>query len=178
MGPGWRSRVLSLRLSGSTARVLVHGGFTDAGIAAFTAAPDSTRFQPGVAVCPVDEVALREEGREHAGGEAAEVHIVAPAPHTSRLQRLMGAVDEAHAEAEAGPEKPKSLLRPGSNYPSPSRSVEIATREPGQDGVCAFLRGSVWLQRRERVGSGLTLPLTACSPQVSVACSFRRLLDR
>jgi hypothetical protein len=28
------------------------------------------------------------------------VHIVAPAPHTSRLQRLTGAVDEARAEAE------------------------------------------------------------------------------
>jgi hypothetical protein len=27
----------------------------------------------------VDEGALREEAREHAGGEAAEVHIVAPA---------------------------------------------------------------------------------------------------
>ena len=53
-----------------------------------------------VAVSPVDEVALREEVREHAGGEAAEVHIVAPAPHTSRLQRLTGAVDEARAEAE------------------------------------------------------------------------------
>ena len=53
-----------------------------------------------VAVSPVDEVALREEVREHAGEEAAEVHIVAPAPHTSRLQRLTGAVDEAHAEAE------------------------------------------------------------------------------
>ena len=53
-----------------------------------------------VAISPVDEVALREEVQEHAGGEAAQVHIVAPAPHTSRLQRLTGAVDEARAEAE------------------------------------------------------------------------------
>jgi hypothetical protein len=43
---------------------------------------------------------LREEVRKHAGGEAAELHIVAPAAHTSRLQRLTGAVDEARAEAE------------------------------------------------------------------------------
>jgi hypothetical protein len=53
-----------------------------------------------VAVSHVDEAALREEVRRHAGGEAAEVHIVAPIQDTSLLQRLTGDVDKARAEAE------------------------------------------------------------------------------
>jgi hypothetical protein len=53
-----------------------------------------------VAVSHVDEAALREEVRRHAGGESAEVHIVAPIQDTSLLQRLTGDVDKARAEAE------------------------------------------------------------------------------
>jgi hypothetical protein len=51
----------------------------------------------------VDEAALREAVRQHAGtGEAkeAEVHILAPAPASSWLHRLTGDVDKARAKAE------------------------------------------------------------------------------
>jgi hypothetical protein len=51
----------------------------------------------------VDEAALREAVRQHAGtGEAkeAEVHVLAPAPASSWLHRLTGDVDEARAKAE------------------------------------------------------------------------------
>jgi hypothetical protein len=87
-----------------------------------------------VAVSPVDEVALREEVREHAGGEAAEVHIVAPAPHTSRLQRLTGAVDEAHAEAEdvareaAEAVKGTASVETEVGDPNPLQAIEDALR--------------------------------------------------
>jgi hypothetical protein len=48
----------------------------------------------------VEEPALREVIRQHAGGDEPEVHIVAPAPPTSWLQRLTGDVDKARAESE------------------------------------------------------------------------------
>jgi hypothetical protein len=50
----------------------------------------------------VDEAALREAVRQHAGtgSEEAEVHILAPAPASSWLHRLTGDVDEARAKAE------------------------------------------------------------------------------
>jgi hypothetical protein len=48
----------------------------------------------------MNEGALREEVRRHAGGETAEVHVVAPIQHTSLLQRLTGDVDKARADAE------------------------------------------------------------------------------
>jgi hypothetical protein len=48
----------------------------------------------------VEEAALREAVRQHAGGDDAEVHIVAPAPQGSWLQRLTGDVDKARAEAD------------------------------------------------------------------------------
>lgn len=48
----------------------------------------------------LDESALREAVRQHAGGEEPEVHVVSPAPRTSWLQRLTGDVDKARAEAE------------------------------------------------------------------------------
>ena len=48
----------------------------------------------------VEEAALREAVRQHAGGVDAEVHIVAPAPPGSWLQRLTGDVDSARAQAD------------------------------------------------------------------------------
>jgi hypothetical protein len=48
----------------------------------------------------LEEPALREAIRQHAAGEEPEVHIVAPAPPSSWLQRLTGDVDKARAEAE------------------------------------------------------------------------------
>jgi hypothetical protein len=48
----------------------------------------------------LEEPALREAVRQHAGGEEPEVHVVAPAPASSWLQRLTGDVDKARAEAE------------------------------------------------------------------------------
>lgn len=99
-----------------------------------------------VAVCPVDEVALRAEVREHAGGEAAEVHIVAPAPHTSRLQRLTGAVDEAHAEAEdvareaAEAVKGTASVETEVGDPNPLQAIEDALRSFPADELIIVTR--------------------------------------
>jgi nucleotide-binding universal stress UspA family protein len=69
-----------------------------------------------------------------AGGEAAEVHIVVPAPHTSRLQRLTGAVDEARAEAEdvareaAEAVKGTASVETEVGDPNPLQAIEDALR--------------------------------------------------
>lgn len=60
----------------------------------------SRRLLVVAASSPVDEAALREAVRRHAGGGEAEVHIVAPASPGSWLERLTGDVDKARAEAE------------------------------------------------------------------------------
>jgi hypothetical protein len=89
-----------------------------------------------VAISPVDEVALREEVRKHLSEEAAEVHIVAPAPHTSRLQRLTGVVDEARAEAE-------DVVREAAEAVKGTASVETEVGDPNplqaiEDALRAF----------------------------------------
>lgn len=124
-----------------------------------------------VAVSPVDEVALREEVREHAGGEAAEVHIVAPAPHTSRLQRLTGAVDEAHAEAEdvareaAEAIKGTATVETEVGDPSPLQAIEDALRAfPADELIIVTRPGSEadWVEedRTRETLERLGLPVT------------------
>ena len=124
-----------------------------------------------VAASPVDEVALREEVREHAGGEAAEVHIVAPAPHTSRLQRLTGAVDEARAEAEdvareaAEAVKGTASVETEVGDPNPLQAIEDALRSfPADELIIVTPPGSEgdWLEEdttRETL-ERLGLPIT------------------
>lgn len=48
----------------------------------------------------MDEAALREAVRRHAGAGEADVLVVTPAPASSWLKRLTGDVDKARAEAE------------------------------------------------------------------------------
>ena len=124
-----------------------------------------------VAASPVGEVALREEVREHAGGEAAEVHIVAPAPHTSRLQRLTGAVDEARAEAEdvareaAEAVKGTASVETEVGDPNPLQAIEDALRSfPADELIIVTPPGSEadWLEEdttRETL-ERLGLPIT------------------
>jgi hypothetical protein len=124
-----------------------------------------------VAVSPVDEVALREEVREHAGGEAAEVHIVAPAPHTSRLQRLTGAVDEAGAEAEdvareaAEAVKGTASVETEVGDPNPLQAIEDALRAfPADELIIVTRPGSEadWVEedRTQAALERLGLPVT------------------
>ncbi len=124
-----------------------------------------------VAVSPVDEAALREEVREHAGGEAAEVHIVAPAPHTSRLQRLTGAVDEAHAEAEDVAREAAEALKGTASVetevgdPTPLQAIEDALRTFPADELIIVTRPGPeadWLEedRTREALERLGLPIT------------------
>ena len=124
-----------------------------------------------VAVSPVNESALRKEVREHAGGEAAEVHIVAPAPHTSRLQRLTGAVDEAHAEAEdvareaAEAVKGTASVETEVGDPNPLQAIEDALRAfPADELIIVTRPGSEadWVEedRTQATLERLGLPVT------------------
>lgn len=124
-----------------------------------------------VAVSPVDEVALREEVREHAGEEAAEVHIVAPAPHTSRLQRLTGAVDEARAEAEdvareaAEAVKGTASVETEIGDPNPLQAIEDALRTfPAEELIIVTRPGTEadWVEedRTQETLKRLGLPVT------------------
>jgi len=143
-----------------------------------------------VAVSPVDEDALRKEVREHAGGETAEVHIVAPAPHTSRLQRLTGAVDEARAEAEGVAREAAEAVKGTASVetevgdPNPLQAIEDALRSFPADELIIVTRhparkltGSKKTGRRRlSSGSGCrsptspsTDPRRAGSPQSAVA---------
>ena len=62
------------------------------------------------------------------------MHIVVPAPHTSRRQRLTGAVDEARAEAEdlaheaAEAVKGTASVETEVGDPNPLRAIEDALR--------------------------------------------------
>ena len=124
-----------------------------------------------VALSPVDEVALRREVREHAGGEAAEVHIVAPAPHTSRLQRLTGAVDEAHAEAEDVAREAAEAVEGTASVetevgdPNPLQAIEDALRAfPADELIIVTRPGSEadWVERdrTQETLERLGLPVT------------------
>lgn len=116
-----------------------------------------------VALSAVDEVALREEVREHAGGEAAEVHIVAPAPHTSRLQRLTGAVDEARAEAEdvareaAEAVKGTASVETEVGDPDPLQAIEDALRTFPADELIVVTRPGSEAEWREEDRTQATL---------------------
>jgi hypothetical protein len=109
-----------------------------------------------VALSGVDDVALREEVREHAGDEAAEVHIVAPVAHTSRLQRLTGAVDEARAEAEdiargaAEAVKGTASVETEVGDPDPLQAIDDALRTfPADELIIVTRPGSEadWLEK-------------------------------
>jgi hypothetical protein len=124
-----------------------------------------------VAVSSVDEGVLREEVRAHAGGEAPEVHIVAPAPHTSRLQRLTGAVDEAHAEAEdvareaAEAIKGTATVETEVGDPNPLQAIEDALRAFPADELIIVTRPGPeadWVEedRTRETLDRLALPIT------------------
>jgi len=119
----------------------------------------------------VDDVALREAVQEHAGGEVVEVHIVAPAPHTSRLQRLTGAVDEARAEADdiareaAEAVKPTASVETEVGDPNPLQAIEDALRTfPADELIIVARPGSEadWLEkdRTQETLERLGLPVT------------------
>ena len=124
-----------------------------------------------VAISPVDEVALREEVQEHAGREAAQVHIVAPAPHTSRLQRLTGAVDEARAEAEDVAREAAEVVKGTASVetevgdPNPLQAIEDALRSfPADELIIVTRPGSEadWVEedRTQATLERLGLPVT------------------
>jgi hypothetical protein len=124
-----------------------------------------------VAVSPVDESALRKEVREHTGGEAAEVHIVAPAPHTSRLQRLTGAVDEARAEAEGVAREAAEAVKGTASVetevgdPNPLQAIEDALRSfPADELIIVTRPGSEadWVEedRTQETLERLGVPFT------------------
>jgi hypothetical protein len=124
-----------------------------------------------VAVSAVDEAALRERVREHAGEEEAEVHIVTPAPHTSRLQRLTGAVDEARAEAEevaretAEAVKGMASVETEVGDPNPLQAIDDALRSfPADELIIVTRPGTAadWVEedRTQETLDRLGLPVT------------------
>jgi hypothetical protein len=87
-----------------------------------------------IATAPIDDAVLREEVRQHAGSEEAEIHVVAPAARLSRLRWLASDEDEARAKAtEVAREMEQALEETGSvdaevGDPDPIQAIEDALR--------------------------------------------------
>jgi len=108
-----------------------------------------------IATAPVDDDALREEVRRHAGSEEAEIHVVAPAARLSRLRWLASDEDEARANAtEVAREMEQALEETGNvdsedGDPDPIQAIEDALRIFPADELIVVTRSgpeSSWLE--------------------------------
>jgi hypothetical protein len=119
-----------------------------------------------------DETGLREEVREHAGGEEVEIHVVAPAAELSRLQWLASDEDEARTEAEkVARETSKAVGETGKveeaeiGDPNPVQAIEDALRTFPADELIIVTRSgedASWLEQGslEEARERFQLPIT------------------
>ena len=121
---------------------------------------------------PADEAVLREEVRQHAAGEEAEIHVVAPASELSPLQWL--ASDEDRARAKAGSvarEATKAVKETGEveeaevGDPDPVQAIEDALRTFPADELIIVTRPgeeATWLEKGspEEAFARFDLPVT------------------
>jgi hypothetical protein len=104
----------------------------------------------------VDPETLREEVLRHVGDENAEVKIVAPASHVSRLQWLTNDEDEAREEAAQQADQAAEAVEPAASVQTevgdsdPVQAVEDALRTfPADEIVLVTGSGDEvgWLER-------------------------------
>jgi hypothetical protein len=119
-----------------------------------------------------DETGLREEVREHAGGEEVEIHVVAPAAELSRLQWLASDEDKARTEAEkVARETSKAVGETGKveeaeiGDPDPVQAIEDALRTFPADELIIVTRSgedASWLEQGslEEARERFQLPIT------------------
>ena len=110
-----------------------------------------------VTTTAADEAALREEVREHAGGEEVEIHVVAPAAELSRLQWLASDEDDARAEAEKLARRASAAVGETGKVeeaeigdPDPLQAVEDALRTFPADELIIVTRSgedATWLEQ-------------------------------
>jgi hypothetical protein len=110
-----------------------------------------------VTTSAADEPALREEVREHAGEEEADIHVIAPAAELSRLQWLASDEDEARAEAQkVARETSKAIGETGKveeaeiGDPDPVQAIEDALRKFPADELIIVTRSgedASWLEQ-------------------------------
>ena len=109
-----------------------------------------------IATAPIDDAVLREEVRQHAGSEEAEIYVVAPAARLSRLRWLASDEDEARAKAtEVAREMEQALEETGSvdaevGDPDPIQAIEDALRLFPADELLVVTRSgseASWLEK-------------------------------
>jgi hypothetical protein len=119
-----------------------------------------------------DEAALREEVREHAGGEEVEIRVVAPAVELSRLQWLASDEDTARAKAGKVTRKTSKAAEATGKVeeaeigdPDPVQAIEDALRTFAADELIIVTRSeedATWLEEGspEEVFERFHLPTT------------------
>jgi hypothetical protein len=110
-----------------------------------------------VTTTAADEAALREQVREHAGGEEVEIHVVAPTAELSRLQWLASDEDEARAEAEKVARRASAAVGETGKVeeaeigdPDPLQAIEDALRTFPADELIIVTRSgedATWLEQ-------------------------------
>jgi hypothetical protein len=125
-----------------------------------------------VTTSTADEAALREEVREHAGGEEVEIHVVAPAAELSRLQWLASDEDEARAEARRVAQETSDAVEQTGRVeeaeigdPDPVQAIEDALRTFPADELIIVTRSgedASWLEQGslEEARERFQLPIT------------------
>ncbi len=124
-----------------------------------------------VTTVPLDGTAVASQVRRHAGDEAAELKIVAPAADVSPLEWLASDEDEARADAAKVAEDSQEAVAGGAPVqtevgdPDPVQAIEDALRTfPADEVVVVTPRGEEanWLEKdtgaaaRERFGVPVT----------------------
>ena len=109
--------------------------------------PDMARRLLVVATTSVDGDTLREELGRRAGGEGADIRIVAPSSELSPLQWLANEEDDARASAEARAREVADAAEPeagrveaGVGADDPVQAIEDALREFPADELVVVTR--------------------------------------
>jgi hypothetical protein len=125
-----------------------------------------------IATGPADESVLREEVRRRAGGDDAEIRIVAPAAELSPLEWLASDEDEARAEAaQIARGASKAVSETGEvedaevGDPDPLQAIEDALRTFPADELIIVTHGrheATWLEKDspEEAFERFDLPVT------------------
>ena len=109
-----------------------------------------------VTTVPVEDAALRERVRRHAGSEAAEIKVVAPAADVSPFQWLASDEDQAREDAAAIAEKSaravegEAAVETEVGDPDPVQAIEDALRTfPADELIVVTRRGekASWLEK-------------------------------